>query len=67
LEIEPENFLMIGNSLKSDVLPVLNIGGTAVHVPFHTTWAHERIDHEIVHENFYTAENVKEIVGLLKL
>ncbi|HLV51317.1 MAG TPA: hypothetical protein VKY44_05115, partial [Flavobacterium sp.] len=67
LEIEPDEFLMIGNSLKSDVLPVLNIGGTAVHVPFHTTWAHERIDHEIVHPKFYKAENVSDIVELLKL
>lgn len=67
LEIEPDEFLMIGNSLKSDVLPVLNIGGTAVHVPFHTTWAHERIDHEIVHPKFYKAEKVSEIVGILGL
>jgi putative hydrolase of the HAD superfamily len=41
LEIQPEIFL-IGNSLKSDVLPVLAIGGHAVHIPFHTTWAHEK-------------------------
>jgi len=39
LEIESSEFFMVGNSLKSDVLPVLNIGGYAVHVPFHTTWA----------------------------
>jgi len=67
LEIAPDEFLMIGNSLKSDVLPVLNIGGTAVHVPFHTTWAHERIDHEIVHPKFYKAEKVSEIVEVLGL
>ncbi|WLD23696.1 HAD family hydrolase [Flavobacterium dauae] len=67
LEIEPENFLMIGNSLKSDVLPVLNIGGTAVHVPFHTTWAHERIDHEIVHNHFYAIEKASDIIKLLEL
>ena len=67
LEIEPHEFLMIGNSLKSDVLPVLNIGGTAVHVPFHTTWAHERIDHEIVHNKFYAVENIIEVPKLLHL
>jgi putative hydrolase of the HAD superfamily len=39
LEIQPSEFFMIGNSLKSDVLPVLAIGGYAVHIPFHTTWA----------------------------
>ena len=37
LDIPPENFLMIGNSLKSDVLPVLNIGGHAFHIPYHIT------------------------------
>lgn len=41
LEIRPDEFLMVGNSLKSDVLPVLAIGGKAVHVPFHTVWQHE--------------------------
>ena len=65
LEIEPEEFFMIGNSLKSDVLPVLSIGGHAVHVPFHTTWAHEKIDHTIEHQNFRTFENIVEILPLL--
>lgn len=37
------DFLMIGNSLKSDVLPLLDIGATAIHVPYHTTWAHEEV------------------------
>ena len=42
--IEPSRFLMIGNSLRSDVLPVLEIGGQAVHVPYAITWAHEHVD-----------------------
>ena len=41
LDIDPNEFLMIGNSLKSDVLPLLEIGAQAIHVPFHTTWEHE--------------------------
>ena len=65
LEIEPSEFFMIGNSLKSDVLPVLAIGGHAVHVPFHTTWAHEKIDHKVVHENFSTHENIVEVLKKL--
>lgn len=65
LEIEPSEFFMVGNSLKSDVLPVLNIGGHALHVPFHTTWAHERIDHEIVHPNFYAVEKITDIIPIL--
>lgn len=66
LEIEPEEFFMIGNSLKSDVLPVLKIGGHACHVPFHTTWAHEMIDHEIKHPNFKEIKKITEILPLLQ-
>ena len=65
LEIKPSEFFMIGNSLKSDVLPVLAIGGHAVHIPFHTTWAHEKIDHKVVHENFSTHENIIEVLKKL--
>jgi putative hydrolase of the HAD superfamily len=64
LDIAPSEFIMIGNSLKSDVLPVLNIGGHGVHIPFHTTWAHERIDHSIEHENFRAFEKITEILPL---
>ncbi len=46
LEIPINSFLMIGNSLKSDVIPILNIGGKAIHIPFHTTWAHELVSQE---------------------
>ena len=37
---------MIGNSPRSDILPVLEMGGHAFHVPFHTTWVHEVVDEE---------------------
>jgi len=43
LDIEPESFLMVGNSLKSDVLPLIQIGAQAIHIPFHTTWEHEKV------------------------
>lgn len=44
LGVEPGRFLMIGNSVRSDVLPVLALGGHAIHVPYHITWEHERVD-----------------------
>ena len=66
LEILPNEFFMIGNSIKSDVLPVLAIGGHAVHIPFHTTWAHERIDYEVEHENFYTFDKMIEVLNKLQ-
>ena len=40
-DIQPGNFLMIGNSLRSDIVPVLELGGWGVHVPYHVTWVHE--------------------------
>ncbi len=43
LDIESKELLMIGNSLKSDILPLVKIGASAIHVPFHTTWAHEEV------------------------
>ena len=42
--LPPRRFLMIGNSLRSDIAPVLGLGGWAVHMPYHSTWAHERLD-----------------------
>jgi putative hydrolase of the HAD superfamily len=65
LDCKPEDFLMIGNSLKSDVLPILNIGGFGVHIPYHTTWEYEKIDFEIEHDNFYSYTNITEVLPLL--
>lgn len=65
LDCLPENFIMIGNSLKSDILPVLNIGGTAIHIPYHTTWEYEKIDFEIEHDNFRSISNLKELFEIL--
>lgn len=65
LDIQSNDFMMIGNSLKSDVLPVLNIGGFGVHIPYHTTWAYEQIDFEVEHDNFKAVANVKEVLSLL--
>ena len=65
LDIKPDNFIMIGNSLKSDVLPVLNIGGHGYHVAYHTTWEYEKIDFEIQHENFKSLENITDVLAIL--
>tara|TARA_R110002072_G_scaffold50835_1_gene136437 strand:+ start:33919 stop:34617 length:699 start_codon:yes stop_codon:yes gene_type:complete len=65
LDISPEQFLMIGNSLRSDVLPVLNAGGFGIHVPYHTTWEHEKIDHIIVHKRFVEIASIKDLPQLL--
>ena len=46
--VAPERFVMVGNSLRSDVLPALEAGALAVHIPYFTTWAHEHLDEEAV-------------------
>ncbi|WP_373072112.1 HAD family hydrolase [Zeaxanthinibacter enoshimensis] len=65
LEIPIDEFLMIGNSLKSDVLPILNLGGMAVHVPFHTTWAHEEVPVEEQTNDHLTLSRITDIVKYL--
>ena len=65
LDIKPEELLMVGNSLKSDIMPVLNIGGHAIHVPYHITWAHEQIEDSIDNERFKSAITIKDILAYL--
>ena len=65
LDIKPEEFLMIGNSLKSDILPVLNLGAYGFHIPFHTTWEYETIDTKIDHPNFKQLKDIKEVLNYL--
>jgi putative hydrolase of the HAD superfamily len=65
LDIQPAELMMVGNSLKSDILPVLNIGGFGVHVPYHITWAHEQIEHSINNERFRTVEKITDILTML--
>ncbi|WP_294200275.1 HAD family hydrolase [uncultured Chryseobacterium sp.] len=65
LDCKPEQFLMLGNSIKSDILPVLEIGGSAAHIPYHVTWTHEQHDFQIEHENFLEFKNINEILNYL--
>lgn len=65
LDIEPLSFLMIGNSLKSDVVPVLEVGAHAYHIPFHTTWQHEMISDIVEHTNFKTFECATDLLKIL--
>ncbi|PSR56202.1 haloacid dehalogenase [Adhaeribacter arboris] len=51
--IAVEEFLMVGNSLKSDVLPVCNLGARAIYIPFHTTWVHEQVNLDKDHQLTY--------------
>lgn len=59
--------VMIGNSLKSDVIPALEAGAWGVHVPYHITWAMERSDEPKGFERYRRAKTVLEVVDLLNL
>lgn len=65
--IVAERFLMVGNSVKSDVLPVLKLGGAGVHVPYHITWAAEQVE-ELPTQNprFFRIENIRSLPQVLK-
>ena len=62
LKINSRDFVMIGNSLKSDIVPVIEAGGFAIHIPYHTTWTFERIDEKkIPKKNIIEVGNLSEI------
>lgn len=62
LDIKPEEFLMIGNSLKSDVVPVLDIGADAIHIPAQATWAHEHISDTSKIQPYLTLDNFDDLI-----
>ncbi|WP_101689848.1 HAD family hydrolase [Dysgonomonas massiliensis] len=61
----PNNFLMVGNSLKSDIIPVLDINGNAVHVPYRVTWKHEQSEQIIEHPNFFKIAKISDILNYI--
>jgi len=60
--IEPGGFLMVGNSIRSDILPVLELGGRAVHIPYEYLWGHEVAEHD---GDVPTLASIKELPGWL--
>ncbi len=65
LEISPKEFLMIGNSVKSDILPLVSIGSNAIHVPYETTWEHEKVDEKLTSEHCMKVEKLIDILNYL--
>jgi len=66
LDIKPNELLMVGNSLKSDVLPLIEIGASAIHIPFHTTWAFEQVsDQDSKNSEFRILHNIREILDIV--
>jgi putative hydrolase of the HAD superfamily len=66
-EVEPANFLMVGNSLKSDILPVLALGGAGVHIPYRLTWHHEHAEMPPASEGrFFQAASLRELPEIVE-
>jgi putative hydrolase of the HAD superfamily len=63
-QIHPSQLLMVGNSLKSDIAPALNIGAWAIHIPFHVTWQLEHSE-DIEHERLIKITHFNEILNYL--
>lgn len=64
--VQPGQFLMVGNSVRSDILPVLALGAQAVHIPYHITWQHEEAEPHEAAQDFYTLDSLCELNPLLE-
>jgi putative hydrolase of the HAD superfamily len=63
LDVAPERFCMVGNSVRSDILPVLALGGHAVHIPYPLLWEHEHVDHD---EDLDELASISEVPAALR-
>ena len=65
LKIEPQKFLMVGNSFKSDVLPVLEIGGNGIHIPYKILWEHENINTNKYSKKYIKLNKISDLTSVI--
>lgn len=65
-DIDAGHFVMIGNSVRSDVLPVIEAGAQAVHVPYHTTWELEHAEPDRTASGYWELEHIRDCPDLVK-
>jgi len=66
LDIPASQFMMIGNSLKSDILPVVEIGSHAIYVPHEITWQHEKVDViDDLKSKYNKVDHLREVLPIL--
>jgi putative hydrolase of the HAD superfamily len=65
-DVPPDEFLMVGNSIKSDVLPALELGAFAASVPYPLTWEHERVEVIPQHPRYFALDSIEALPGLLE-
>jgi putative hydrolase of the HAD superfamily len=63
--IDPAQFMMVGNSVKSDILPVLALGGAGVHLPYRITWGHEHAEMPQAEGRFFRADSMRDLPGIV--
>ena len=72
--VSPASFVMIGNSVRSDILPIVEIGGTGIHIPYSFTWGHEVVDNGTTQHlernsesaRYFEADSFKELPDLIR-
>ena len=65
--IKPQEFIMVGNSLRSDIAPVVSLGARAIHIPYHVTWNHEHLPEEALPATgWYRLDHISELGALLE-
>lgn len=64
--VSPDRFLMVGNSLRSDILPILELGGSAVYIPYHQTWVHENDVRIPESAAYHELENIRLLSGFIR-
>ncbi|MFK7922416.1 MAG: HAD family hydrolase [Bacteroidia bacterium] len=63
--LDANEMVMIGNSLRSDILPMIEIGVSAIHIPYHTTWVHEQVDaNDLLDKPYMSLSGIKEVLEL---
>ncbi len=62
IQVQADQLCMIGNSVKSDILPVIESGGKAIHIPYHTTWAHEEVNDDSATRSFHRLEHISQVL-----
>ncbi len=63
LDIQPEEFAMVGNSMKSDILPVIELGAWGFHVPYHTTWEYEKVELKVEHPQLQKLSTIRDVLN----
>jgi putative hydrolase of the HAD superfamily len=66
LDVRPDQFTMIGNSVKSDILPIIALGGNAIYVPYHTTWALEAAEMPVNNPRCHTVERMTDVLAFFE-